>query len=200
MGNTWVTDMQHFLNLLDPAQAEQMPAAAMRLGCHLGRIVEAVTAGWHDRSELIGTVVPCRRRPARKPCLGIIGASMSADGRRIEWGCSNCNDNGVITGWQNTAWDFSGVVGHGLARGGRMAELVVTRDEHEALRHILTLDMEAERVVKAARLGPEDDQVLIEAPSAWLNNLLEHVAAEANHTTSKRVEARLATVLAKAEW
>ncbi len=200
MGDTWVTDMQHFLDSLDPLKAGQVPLPAHRLAMHLGSIVEAVTAGWHARSELIPTVVSCRRHPGHKPCPGFIAAALADDKDHIEWGCSNCNDNGAIYGWQGTLWDFSDVVGLGFARGGHMAEFVITPGEHEALRRILILDREAERVVKAARLGPEIDQVIIEAPGAWLDHLMEYVAFEVNDTRSRKTQALLRAILAKAGW
>ncbi|MBM4394649.1 MAG: hypothetical protein FJ087_03035 [Deltaproteobacteria bacterium] len=199
MGDTWITDMRHFLDVIDPAKTAQAPLPALRLACHLGSIVEAVTAGWDDRGDLIPTVLSCRRRPGRSACKGFIGARLLVDGR-IEWGCSSCDDNGVISGWKGTPWDFSSVVGLGFARGRDLAELAVSRAEYDALRRILTVDREAERVVKAARLGPEDDEVVIVAPGNWLDHLIEQVAAEANATGSRKTEALLGKVLARAEW
>ena len=49
--------------------------------------------------------------------------------------------------------------------------------------------------MKAACLGPEDDEIVIGAPGIWLEHLLEFVAAEANHTRNKRLRKLLDGVL-----
>jgi len=50
--------------------------------------------------------VRCRRRPRRRRCSGIIMSYPAADDLdRIHWYCPVCNDNGFISGWQNTIWD-----------------------------------------------------------------------------------------------
>lgn len=195
MGNTWITDMRHFLDMLDPDKSARMPEPVLELGKHLGSIIEAVTAGWDDRRHPVPTTIPCRQSPGRDRCLGITVVFLADDGR-IQWECTNCSDQGIISGWQGTPWDFSNVIGLGFGQGGKFEEIVVKPDEYRALLDLLPLlDREAERVVKAACLSPEDDEIVIGAPGDWLEHLLEYVAAEANHTRCKKTRRLLDGVL-----
>lgn len=197
MGITVIANMRHFSGIHDPTIDEERPAPVTRLGGHLGRIVEAVTASWHPRGTVLPTMVPCRCRPGHKPCSGFIEACLPAEHHRIEWRCARCDDNGFINGWEGTQWDFSSVNGPGLELQDEMAELVVTPDEYDAIRRILVLDREAERVVKAALLDSTHAEILIQAPGVWLDLLVEQIAAEANHPRSRKDQALLDGVLDK---
>ena len=194
MAPTLISDIRHFLDVQDLDKSFAMPKPALELGKHLGSIVQAVTAGWDDRHHPVATTIDCRHRRRRNGCQGTIMAFLADDGR-IQWECTNCEDRGVISGWQGTPWDFSNVVGLGL--GGKFEEIVVSPAEYKALRDLLPLlDRHAERVVKAAQFGPDDEiGIVIGAPSSWLEHLLEFVAAEANHTPSKKVRKLLDGVL-----
>ncbi len=102
MGNTWVTDMRHFL---DPASriAEDMSRPGLNLALFLGSIVAWVTSG-----RTVGdrrTNVACRRNPGRQRCRGVIEAELDPDGDAISWHCPVCRDNGVTRGWKGTPWD-----------------------------------------------------------------------------------------------
>jgi hypothetical protein len=99
MGDTWVTDIRHFL---DGAGAlPEMPGPALNLALFLGAIVAWVTSSAVDRR----TNVPCRRTPGRRRCRGEILAALAPDGAEISWQCPVCGDNGVIHGWEGTRWD-----------------------------------------------------------------------------------------------
>ncbi len=58
-----VTDLHHFLDLPD-----DIPGPARRLAAYLSNIVRAATAG--DAGTAWMTTLPCRCRPARRPCRG----------------------------------------------------------------------------------------------------------------------------------
>ena len=46
------------------------------------------------------------RRPARRPCPGIIYSVPSLEDLEvIDWHCPECGDYGVIRGWEGTLWD-----------------------------------------------------------------------------------------------
>jgi hypothetical protein len=101
IGNTWVTDMRHYLDA-DGLIAD-MPGPALNLALFLRAIVAWVTSGRsaHDPQ----TNVPCRRTPRRRRCPGEILASFEADAETIAWHCPVCGDNGVTYGWAGTPWD-----------------------------------------------------------------------------------------------
>jgi len=200
VGNTWVTDLRHLLDLRDPAVAHKIPAPARNLGEYFGSIVEAVSAGWEDHGELVATMVRCRRRPGRKPCPGRINAVIANDiPGDIEWRCDNCDDRGIISHWRGTPWDLPGVEGfeHEEDEARVLVDLLVREEEYDAIRGILVLDDLADRVVKAAR-GVGDGDVLLEAPRAWLDHLLEFVAAEVEHTANRTKRALLDAVMERA--
>jgi hypothetical protein len=102
VGNTWVTDMRHFL---DEARAipDDLPGPARSLALFLGAIVAWVTSGRSATEPR--TNVPCRRNPKRRRCAGEILAAFEADGSTISWQCPVCKDNGVTRGWEGTPWD-----------------------------------------------------------------------------------------------
>ncbi len=101
IGNTWVTDMRHYL---DPSGGVvDMPGPALNLALFLGSIVAWVTSGRSSTGPR--TNVACRRSPARRRCHGEIHASFEADGETIAWHCPVCGDNGVTRGWEGTLWD-----------------------------------------------------------------------------------------------
>jgi hypothetical protein len=100
IGNTWVTDMRHYL---DPTgSVVDMPGPALSLALFLGSIVAWVTSGRSSTDPR--TNVACRRSPGRRRYPGEIQASLLAD-ETIAWHCPVCNDNGVTYGWKGTFWD-----------------------------------------------------------------------------------------------
>lgn len=113
MGDTWVTDMRHFLD--ERGDLAAMPAPALKLALHLGSIV-----GWMTSRSIEGperTNVSCRRSPGRVPCRGEIHALFEARGGAILWECPLCGDNGRIDGWQESRWDRRSPGAHGNGRG-----------------------------------------------------------------------------------
>ena len=103
MGNTWVSNMLHSLD--EDGNFARQPGPGRCLAEYFGSIVVEVTS--RSRDEQDWTIpIPCRRRPGRKPCLGMIAAGFSKDDpNTIVWECSACGDNGYISGWQETQWD-----------------------------------------------------------------------------------------------
>ena len=100
MGNTWVTDMRHFLD--DAGTVAALPGRALRLAVFLGSIVAWVTS---DRAIADArTNVTCRRSPEHRRCPGEIIARLETDGA-VVWHCPVCRDNGITRGWEGTPWD-----------------------------------------------------------------------------------------------
>ncbi|MGH7321612.1 MAG: hypothetical protein ACRELA_18595 [Candidatus Rokuibacteriota bacterium] len=101
MANTWVTDMRHYLD--GRGAMGKLPGPALSLALFLGSIVAWVTSGrsLDDRR----TNVPCCRSPGRRRGLGEILATVDPNPTVMAWRCPLCGDNGVIRGWESTAWD-----------------------------------------------------------------------------------------------
>lgn len=103
-GDTWITDMRHFLD--ESGAMPEMPGPALSLALFLGAIVAWVTSGRMAADER--TNVPCRRIPGRRRCRGVIEAALAADGETVLWRCPVCGDNGKTRGWEETPWDRRG--------------------------------------------------------------------------------------------
>ena len=102
MGDTWITDLTHFLTTDGAIAPTSGPAR--RLADFLAKItVDATTLSLGDPST--STRVKCRRRPARKPCSGEIEAGIDTESESIIWWCPVCGDNGVISNWKGSIWD-----------------------------------------------------------------------------------------------
>jgi hypothetical protein len=105
MGNTWITDIRHFLR--EDGSIPDLPGPAARLAEYIGSIIGEVTSCHPDDCDEV-TNIRCRRRPGRKRCTGkIIAYFDEEDSKTIRWFCPICNDNGYISGWQGTIWDRS---------------------------------------------------------------------------------------------
>lgn len=103
MGNTWVSNVLHYLDADGEFAARSGPAR--RIAEHVCAIVEAVTSRkvGHDGRA---TAVRCRRRPGHVRCSTPILANYAEnDPASIEWCCPACGDNGFVRGWQETKWD-----------------------------------------------------------------------------------------------
>jgi hypothetical protein len=103
MPGALISNLSHFLD--ERGNIAPANGPARRIADHLIRIVAEVT-GNLDADDGLFTGIPCRRRPARKPCKGLVQATFS-DMDTIAWWCGQCGDNGLITGWEDTLWDLS---------------------------------------------------------------------------------------------
>ena len=101
VGDTWITDMTHFIEVLDPSA--EVPSPTRNIGMYFGRIVEAATS--LPVTEPVVSEVRCRRRPRRKPCSGRIRVVTEPGAGSIRWSCTHCDDKGIISAWSRTPWD-----------------------------------------------------------------------------------------------
>lgn len=101
MGDTWVTDMTHYLS--EDGRVAEMSRQAARLATYLGAIVSAISGRSPGMVDVLE--IACRRRPGRRPCTGRIEAILDLSEDRIRWGCPVCRDNGYISKWRGTPWD-----------------------------------------------------------------------------------------------
>lgn len=175
-----VTDLQHFVDL--PADA---PGPARNLSDQLHAIVRAATA--EKAGVAWKTAVACRRRPGRQRCPGHIEVFRADLPAPIEWRCSACADEGVISNWEGSYSDLR------LPRGERTApqtgEVVIAGETLAALRDVQLLDTDCERLVYRARATERG--VVIPADADDLDALMGFVAAEANHESKPRRQKRL---------
>jgi hypothetical protein len=103
MGDTWITDMSHF-DYRDE-EVDSIPKSALKLWQYFGEIVAATV---RKQPSLPSTGIPCRRRPGRMSCTGVIESELIPPGNELRWWCPVCADNGQITNWEGTRWAPSG--------------------------------------------------------------------------------------------
>jgi len=107
----------------------------------------------------------------------------------IEWRCTACGDEGIISGWEGSVFD--------LRR--RRPELVsmpsirvvIPAEVAATLRNLVLVDTAGERLVFRARLADDADSAVFAAGDDDLEELLGYVAAEANHEKDRRRQKRL---------
>ncbi|UQX11465.1 hypothetical protein [Candidatus Mycobacterium methanotrophicum] len=175
-----VSDLNHFLNLSD-----DVPAPARRLAQHFADIVRAATAGQRV-DEQWTSALPCRRRPGRRPCSGRISLVRHDPPASIRWWCSNCPDEGVISNWENSPYDLRR---RRLTAVDAIREIVLDTEVAAALRELLLLDPDCQRLVFSMRAHPNG--AALHASDDDLEELIGFVAAEANHEPNRRRQRRL---------
>ncbi len=97
---TLVVDIRHWL-----ADDGDLPDGPQRLRNNALRIATFIEYGG-PLQQLEGreTLVPCKRRPRRKQCLGMMWVMKRTDDR-IGVYCHVCKETeAIISGWQGTQW------------------------------------------------------------------------------------------------
>ncbi|MDA8297494.1 MAG: hypothetical protein M0004_13090 [Actinomycetota bacterium] len=176
----FVSDLRHFLDLPDDA-----PGPARKMADHLSNIVRAATAVPAGASWV--SALPCRRRPERRPCPGRMSLCRLDVPARIEWHCTTCDDDGVISGWEGSHFDLRAP--GSAAAPPSAVEIPVSDEVLAALRDLLLLDAACERLVYRARAS--EAGAVLTADEAGLEELVGFVAAEANHEPNRRRQQRL---------
>jgi hypothetical protein len=174
-----VTDLSHFLDM-----PEDTPGPARRLAEHLSNIVRAATAG--DAGTAWESALPCRRRPANRRCAGQMIVLWTEAGAPIRWQCSVCDDEGVISNWEDSAFDLRR---RQLTLAEAANEIAIPDEIAAALRGLQLLDTDCERLV--FRIRANNGHVILAATDDDLDELIGFVAAEANHEPNRRRQQRL---------
>lgn len=135
--------LPHFL-----AEDAEVPARVRHLAAHYGDLVRF--ASQLQPGQAGQTPIPCRHRPGRRACRGLLVVEWQAAAKRVEWHCENCKACGVITGWQATQADL-----RAMRRAPRkdVREVVVTVEALAALRDIAREDPELGRLAFSAQVG-----------------------------------------------
>jgi hypothetical protein len=176
----FVLDLRHFLDL-----AEDTPGPARRMAVRLSLIVRAATAG--DAGVKWVSALVCDRRPGRRRCRGNISIGRSDVPVAIEWGCTGCGDEGLISGWERNPYDLRRLRPVAVSDRGRC--IVVPAEVAATLRDLQLVDRDTERLIFRARAV--DEGAALVGDDDELDELLGYVAAEANHEENRRRQRRL---------
>ena len=176
-----VADLNHYLDLPD-----DMPGAARRLAAHLGNIVRAATAG--DAATAWVTALPCPQRPANRSCPGRMIVHRPQPPSAVHWICSSCDDEGVVSGWENSSDDLRR---RRLTVTGAASVFSITDEVAAALRDLHLPDTDSARVVYTIRA--DNERLILRATDDELDDLLGVAAAQANQEPNRRRRRRLDT-------
>ena len=177
MGDTFITDMTHFEGI--PLGPSHEPAR--RMAQFFGAIVSVASVAPAD--ELIEAALFCRRRPGRIQCPGHLQIYRDNVSAIITWHCSRCNDQGEISNWEGTSWNF-GRWAPDRSDNQKLHELVLTEDELRELKRSLVLSPECECLLYGAIIA--HGGIVIRATLEEFEELEEHIAADANHEEKRR--------------
>ncbi|MGH9071425.1 MAG: hypothetical protein ACRDX8_09760 [Acidimicrobiales bacterium] len=176
----FISDLRHYLDM-----PEGVPGPARRMAELLGSIVKAATAGAVGAPWT--TALTCGRRPDHRPCPGRMMVRRAGPQGPINWACSDCGDEGIISGWEDSYADLRP---RGLTSVSAWARGVAVSDEVIATLRVLTLlDPDCERLVFSARAV--DGGAVLVADADALEELVGFVAAEANHESNRRRRQRM---------
>jgi len=171
-----VADFRHYLDMPD-----DVPSPARRLAEQLSMIVRAATSG--AAGVAWASALSCPRRPELQPCPGHIVIARTDIPSSIEWRCTACGDDGVISGWERTAFDLR-PRSDDPPPSEPHHHVVITPTRAAVLRSLMMLDSTTERIVFGARLV--HNGIALAGTADDLDELLDSVAAEANHEPTKR--------------
>jgi len=177
----FVSDLRHFLGMPDDTAAP-----ARRMAEHLTLIVRAATAG--DAGLRWVSALTCVRRPGRRACPGHLAVSRIDVPPSIEWQCTSCGDEGVISGWEHSLFDLRAHATDSASAGDEL-QVVIDAEIAVTLRGLMLVDTAGERLVFRAR--PSEHGVIVAGNEDDLDELIGCVAAEANHEQDRRRRKRL---------
>ena len=104
-------------------------------------------------------------------------------GAPIRWQCSVCDDEGVISNWEDTPFDLRR---RQLALADPVHQIAIPAEVAAALRELRLLDPDCERLV--FQLRAHHDGAILAATDDDLDELIGFVAAEANRRRQQRLD------------
>ena len=90
--------MTHFLDEQGNI-AKEMQKRGREMASFLALIVDTATKDYE--TPIMATEIRC----IKKRYTGTIEIGFDTETDAIEWGCSHCDEAGMISGWQKTKWD-----------------------------------------------------------------------------------------------
>lgn len=105
----------------------------------------------------------------------------------IAWGCDVCGDEGVISGWEGSPTDVSGLDDSYV--DGEVVSVVIDRELFDVVCGVLLLDAAGELLV--ARAEASAAGVVLSGAAGSFEELIGYVASEANAETDQRRRRRL---------
>lgn len=178
MSDTWITDIRHYLDD-NGFMSATMPGPARKMAEYMAAIIEAATARPAGEAWA-AAAAPCRRRPGNKACPGRIIVRRTQVPAEIAWRCPKCGDNGVVSGFDGTAWDLS----TSAPTSGPTIEERVTYAELGAMLDAGDVDGETRQAIVGARDTGKD--AVLEVPLDELEPFVESLTAGANHAREKK--------------
>lgn len=128
------------------------------------------------------------RAPAgRQPCPGHVAVLRIDVPPSVEWQCTSCGDEGVISAWEHSPFDLRGYTTD-FARPGDDVELVIDDQVAATLRSLTLIDSTGERLVFRAR--PSEHGIVLRGNEDDVDELIGYVAAEANREPDRGVRNR----------
>ena len=97
----YITNLTHFLDETGNIP-KQMPKEARELASFFAFVVDTSTK--KNFTTLTSTEIRC----FKKGCFGLIKTAIKPDNKEIHWYCPECENEGVISGWQGSNWDNNG--------------------------------------------------------------------------------------------
>lgn len=97
---TIITDFRH----LPEVDSDEI-ATGRSLPAFLASIV--MVASMEGPKARVRSPLRCRCRPGRRACPGVILIERRVGYAEVEWRCSECAFNGIISNWQGSAFDHS---------------------------------------------------------------------------------------------
>ena len=180
----FVSDLAHFLDLPDT-----VPGPARKMAEQLTSIVRAATVRTGGVEWV--TALGCGRRPGRQRCSGHLVVRRLDIPAEIWWACSDCDDDGVIRGWERSPFDLRGVE---QPRVDGRVDVVVPDEDAALLRSVMLADAVTEALVYGAAWSPSG--AVLTGTFNEFDELVDAVAAEANHEPVRRRVRRLDAVFA----
>lgn len=180
MPGTSIVDMRHYI----PDDATELTPEAMRMRDYLGRIVQAATAQ-HRRKFISG--LPCRRRPANRPCLGTIAVHTTDLPRPvIFWECVRCGDNGQISCFLDCPYDLGAFTRPCENDEKQRLDVALTAQEYASWisGDMISYDIESMRIIYSATASK--GRVAISIPDTERETLYDSTAADANHESNRK--------------
>jgi hypothetical protein len=95
----YITNIEHFLDESGSIPKE-MPKAARQLASFYTFIIEAAT------SIFPATAHKTNIRCFEKGCKGMVSTDLTNKKDDIHWKCNKCPNEGKISNWQGTTWDY----------------------------------------------------------------------------------------------